>query len=646
MGSIKHAKTSPVPNPLGDTRRVGGGDWNSEHVIDLDVSDIDGLEARLIPVDQVEQFRDDALAFRNEAAGSASDAAASAAEAAATVGALAAPGGAELVGTPEGTVQEALDGRLTKTEAAAADGAAKLGGQQAGAGATTFTAQKKFRELKVADEYATLQNAAADRVAATTKFAVPLGTTTLSGALNLIGYHHVSGAGDGSIVKLNAGAGIVYQANTGVFDDHPHRMLRDFRVTGDGTFQAYPLTQNGTTTNYSQLVHGSYGRQEGMTWELGAVGAKVTGYTHHHMRNYYRANKIGLWLNDVTSHREEGSYFRYNSEAALLLTGSIQNITVAGGAIEGNVGARGLWVKDLTASNVTVTLDDVYFESNGNLATGVPSVDVVDADNISVIASAGSYWSNVLSGVTTGVYQWGRRVSFRGSVLGGLHYAKEMELTGGVQTAAGFNTRPTAADSIAQGLVEPVLMKKYEVGNIFGTFGPVFAVRPSGRPTKKFLTPNLATLAYPHVLSKSAAVVTSSDSAPDYGDGPWTKVQFDTPAGDYNNNYAQLEYVADASSLFPYKVMTVLVKPDADLDIGFISSGTAQQMGAFFRLKAGVTYRLLLSVTRSAAGDMRLRMFPLAANQPAFSIFPVYTAKFATMRELASFMGQIVDGVV
>ena len=53
MGSIKHAKTSPVPNPLGDTRRVGGGDWNSEHIIDLDVSDIDGLEARLIPVEQV-----------------------------------------------------------------------------------------------------------------------------------------------------------------------------------------------------------------------------------------------------------------------------------------------------------------------------------------------------------------------------------------------------------------------------------------------------------------------------------------------------------------------------------------------------------------------------------------------------------------
>lgn len=124
MGSIKHAKTSPVPNPLGDTRRVGGGDWNSEHIIDLEVSDIDGLEARLIPVEQVEQFRDDALQFRNEAAGSASDAADSAAEAAATVGSLAAPGGAELVGAgSEGTVQDALYGRPTTQALAADDGA-------------------------------------------------------------------------------------------------------------------------------------------------------------------------------------------------------------------------------------------------------------------------------------------------------------------------------------------------------------------------------------------------------------------------------------------------------------------------------------------------------------------------------------------
>ena len=147
MGSIKHAKTSPVPNPLGDTRRVGGGDWNSEHIIDLDVSDIDGLEARLIPVEQVEQYRNDALAFRNDAAGSASDAAASAAEAVATVGALAAPSGAELIGAgSDGTVQDALDGRPTSVVLAAPSGSARLGFTQAGPGSVLRDTEKKLRE--------------------------------------------------------------------------------------------------------------------------------------------------------------------------------------------------------------------------------------------------------------------------------------------------------------------------------------------------------------------------------------------------------------------------------------------------------------------------------------------------------------------
>lgn len=67
MGSIKHRKTSTIPNALNDTQRIGGDDWNNDHDIDLGVEDIEGLEARLIPVDQVVEYRDDALQYRNEA---------------------------------------------------------------------------------------------------------------------------------------------------------------------------------------------------------------------------------------------------------------------------------------------------------------------------------------------------------------------------------------------------------------------------------------------------------------------------------------------------------------------------------------------------------------------------------------------------
>lgn len=121
MGSIKHRKTSTVPNALNDTRRIGGDDWNNEHDIDLEVSDVVGLEARLIPVDQVVQYRDDALAYRNEAAGSAGDAADSAAEAAVVVDSLAADDGATKVGTDTGqSVQVELDGRVVRVDTVAA----------------------------------------------------------------------------------------------------------------------------------------------------------------------------------------------------------------------------------------------------------------------------------------------------------------------------------------------------------------------------------------------------------------------------------------------------------------------------------------------------------------------------------------------
>jgi|SRR6186713_112206 len=113
MGSIKHAKNSQFPNNPADPTKVGGEDWNGEHEFDLAVADIAGLESRLLPVDQVVQYRNEALGFRNEAAQSAADAAD-------LVDDFATPGGAELIGTPTGSVQAALDARITQAALSAA----------------------------------------------------------------------------------------------------------------------------------------------------------------------------------------------------------------------------------------------------------------------------------------------------------------------------------------------------------------------------------------------------------------------------------------------------------------------------------------------------------------------------------------------
>lgn len=120
MGTIKHAKTSVIPAPL-DSSRINGPDWNQPHEFDLEIGDINGLTEALIPAEQVILYRDQALSAavsagesKIAAQDSATAAAASADEAADTVASLAAPGGAALVGTPTGNVQDDLDARLTK----------------------------------------------------------------------------------------------------------------------------------------------------------------------------------------------------------------------------------------------------------------------------------------------------------------------------------------------------------------------------------------------------------------------------------------------------------------------------------------------------------------------------------------------------
>lgn len=119
MGTIRHAKTSTIPNNPGLTAEIGGGDWNEEHNFELGIEDIDGLEARLVPTEQVLIYRDQALAAAVSASESAVEAAAELGLAVKTAD-LAASTGATLVGVASGdTLQEALDDRPNSAELAA-----------------------------------------------------------------------------------------------------------------------------------------------------------------------------------------------------------------------------------------------------------------------------------------------------------------------------------------------------------------------------------------------------------------------------------------------------------------------------------------------------------------------------------------------
>src|SRR5690606_6131518 len=94
---------------------------------------------------------------------------------------------------------------------------------------------------------------------------------------------------------------------------------------------------------------------------------------------HYRGNKVGLHLNGVTAHLETQPYARYHNDptgAAILIDGaSAENVTILGGAIEGNR-APAIKVDPTVGSGFRLTLHDVYFELDGDYDAGVPSIDI------------------------------------------------------------------------------------------------------------------------------------------------------------------------------------------------------------------------------------------------------------------------------
>ncbi|MFH4214390.1 hypothetical protein WAI87_21055, partial [Acinetobacter baumannii] len=90
---------------------------------------------------------------------------------------------------------------------------------------------------------------------------------------------------------------------------------------------------------------------------------------------------------------------------------------------------------------------------------------------------------------------------------------------------------------------------------------------------------------YPHVSTKSASTIITENTTLDYGDGSWTDISL-SASGDFNNNYAQLTNLVDATSAFIGKVFVFLIKPEADCKIGLVTTGTLNSMQSYFSLKA------------------------------------------------------------
>ena len=528
-------------------------------------------------------------------------------------------------------IQEAFSDRYSKFK-------------QPESGAVERDLSVRAKDIQYGADYATLQNAVDAQRSATSDITLGIKTYTLAAPLNIKGYAYIKGSGFYSDLKFSgAGNGIVY-TGTGLQDDHGQRKLSDFQIRGDNTGGSYLGVKNGTTIGYQHTNTGHFSETNGLLVNGHATGIKIeNGYTNRNVYNYYRSNKIGLHLKNVTSHREESLYARYNDEAGVLIEGTFQNVTIAGGAIEGNRG-RGLWVKNLTAESFPkIVLDDVYFESNGDKAAGVPAIDIEYHPRLHVDVRAGSYWNNVLSGITTGIYKWGNSVSFNATTMNGFHYAKKMRVKDCTDYAA-YNSDYSLADSTFNGMSEPVMMLEYSPHFRVNGLGPIFQVPFAGRPTRKMLVANEAVLAYPHIIDKAPSTTLEESTALDYGDGSWTTISF-SASGDYNNNYAQLTNIIDASSTYVSKVCVFLLRPTADCQIGILSTGAAQTHQVYFQLKAGVTYRMCCFANRVAAGDYRMRLFS-TNGATSISYLPIYLAKFKTTQEGINFANMFATGAL
>lgn len=527
------------------------------------------------------------------------------------------------------------------------------GFQQSGTGASVRTFQDKMREIKSVADFPTFAQAIAAKSGNTTAFRIlPNVAITLTSSTPVSDYILLAGDGDQSQIKLAENGTLVY-SRTNTWDDHPHATIKDFRITGDGIFAAYPSAQNGTTIGYQNSAGGSFARVEGMTFESHSVGRWCkNAYVNISQYNHYRANKIGLLLDGVSSFSEKNSYFRFNSDAAIKITGATQNVTIQGGAIEGNPGPGILITGIPSNSNLQIILDDVYMESNGNFASGVPAVqNDFTNDLCNILVRGGSYANNVNSGVTNGIFQWGNRVTFQGSLLAGTHYATHIGFDAGTRLMSGIvvNTPTTQAGTAGLTLVPPAMLHSWNVreyASVGTGNGLVFQVPITGLSARKYPITNVATMAYPHASAPSGGS-RSEDTSLDYGDGSWTKLSFAASAGSFSSNYSSLFSFVDPDSSYPFKICVFLVHAYTSTDIGLVASQSSpalQTVAGFYHLEAGETYKIITIAARSGSGNSILRMFPIGSDAPNISFLPIYGAQFSSHSAATGFVARAVAG--
>jgi hypothetical protein len=485
---------------------------------------------------------------------------------------------------------------------------------------------------------------------------VPKGDYRIGTAVSVgAGFFDLEGDGVLSNLVVAAGlTGLTYNDTVGgtggLWDEKIPKSLRHLRFSGDG---AHPVARNvdgtfaeaaGTTTGLS--VRASNFHAQHLTFDRHAVGfVQSNTYSQVSGPNFHHSNVVGKKFFSVTAHQENGSYFRFNRDAAVLIDGACQNIVFNGGVIEGNLNAQAVRITATNNAECRPVWNSTYFEANGNKAAGIPGFlnesDAILEFNNCVISRL------LIAGIYDGYWKLGPEAHFRNGRLSVTVEVDRVSLTGGISLAgAAFNTHGLENSYT----LEPAVLLDWDVSTfdngVDGYAGYIFQLESElGKSSRKTQITNRAPAAHPYVTAVGAvAPVLSADATLDYGDGSWTRAAYAAEAGAWAYNSVHLN--PQTVSADRYRVEVLLVRSNTDTDLVFLQTGDAQSATGKFNLKAGKTYKMLTIGARVIGGWTFLGVYPVGADGPSVAFLPLYSVSFSDVHEASAFIKSVVRGAL
>lgn len=444
----------------------------------------------------------------------------------------------------------------------------------------------------------------------------------------------LKGPGDGyPLLFEGEDAGIAWGYEVGnSWSDHANWRVQDWRFKGDGT---QTLLDVGPGARF---------QMRDMTFEGGLIGARtLNNYGGAGWDNHYTGNaSVGLYLDGCTAYTEHMIYARgqdASTGAAVLIAGAnTENITIAGGAIEGNhAPAIKVDSTGFTENVFRLTVRDVYFEINGDAAEDVPQFDIPsDIGDAAFVKFEGCKISqNQVGDWITGENHYGKNVIFSHSFISGENFAENASFLPGCSLLGRFNYQlePT--------LIHAFIHSTWD-GGVNSISGYGFQAPARGK-SAAVVFGNTAVAVHPYATASVGTPPTITENTDDdYGDGSWTRIAFQASVGNSSANYALLDANADATAK-PFRIYEVLMKSDTTAPFSFIETGTGQALSQEFILTADKIYRMLFIINREIAGANSLRVWPETDDGAILDVIVLSKAFFASQFEASAYLGSIVQ---